>query len=254
MQDPTQRFSNRVADYVRYRPHYPEAIIDFLRTTAGLRPGQRIADLGSGTGILSRLFLTAGNLVEAVEPNRAMAAAAEAALGEHEGFHSLPGTAEATGLAAASVDGIVAGQAFHWFDVPATAAECRRILKPGGWAALIWNDRRTVGSPFLVAYEQFLCTWGSDYQQVSCKYQEPAAMARFFGSSSYQHARFDNVQVFDLVGLRGRLCSSSYAPAPGHPRHAGMLAALAELFAAHAEDGQVTMAYDTEVYCGGLQP
>ena len=154
--DSVSRFSNRVESYARYRPRYPDAVITFLADTCGLSPSAVVADVGAGTGILTELFLRNGNVVLAVEPNAAMRGAAEAQLRGYQGFHSIDGRAEVTTLPTDSVDFAVAGQAFHWFEPVATRREFRRILKPGGLIALIWNDRRLDSTPFMRAYHELL--------------------------------------------------------------------------------------------------
>jgi SAM-dependent methyltransferase len=250
--DPTARFTDRVEDYVRTRPGYPSALVDALRDDLGLRPGQVVADVGSGTGLLSRLFVDNGNVVHGVEPNPAMAAVAEADLGPSGRFHRVDGRAEATGLPDASVDHVAAGQAFHWFKVPEARAEFLRILRPGGGVALVWNLRRLDSTPFLRAYEAFLHEWSNDYQEVSQRYAEEGALRAFFGPGGWREHRFDNVQYFDLDGLRSRLLSSSYTPREGDPRRAQMLAALPALFAAHASGGRVGFEHDTRAFLGRL--
>jgi SAM-dependent methyltransferase len=249
---PTERFRGRVADYDRWRPGYPAGVLEVIRRETGLRPGRIVADLGSGTGLLAQLFLDNGNVVLGVEPNAAMAEAAVRRFADRA-FHDVRGTAEQTGLPEDSVDLVAAGQAFHWFEPAATAAEVRRILKPDGSAAIVWNLRRLSGSPFLAAYEAFLQRWGTDYREVSAQYADPPALRTFFGGDHFARHRFENVQDFDLDGLRGRLLSSSYTPAPGHSDHEAMLAALPALFEAHAEAGRVRFLYDTELYLGPLR-
>jgi SAM-dependent methyltransferase len=250
--DPTSRFTDRVFDYARYRPSYPSQLFDLLRDELGLRPGHVVADVGSGTGILCEPLLANGNVVFAVEPNRAMARAAQERFGGDPRFRDVDGRAEATGLLPASVDLIVAAQAFHWFDAARAREEFQRILRPGGSVVLVWNSRRLDGSPFLRDYEAFLHEWGTDYKEVSARYEVEADMRTLFGAGGFARRRFDNVQSFDLDGLGGRLKSSSYAPPPGHPRHEPMLRALAGLFAAHQQEGRVSFEYDTNVYYGRL--
>jgi ubiquinone/menaquinone biosynthesis C-methylase UbiE len=251
--DSRQRFSNRVGDYVRYRPGYPHAVLDVLREDCGLTPESVVADIGSGTGISARLFLEDGNLVYGVEPNAAMREAGEEFLRKYSRFRSVAGSAESTTLPDASVDFVVAGQAFHWFDANAARIEFMRVLKPGGWVAVIWNERKKDASPFLREYEAFLRTYGTDYDKVSEKYPENRKMAEFFGAGAFRQKSFENVQVFDFDGLRGRLLSSSYSPPKDHPNHVAMLAELKKLFDAHAADGKVRFEYDTHVYCGQLR-
>lgn len=251
--DSTERFSSRVADYVRYRPDYPAALMTWLHGPMGVARDAQVADIGAGTGISSRQFLAAGHPVIAVEPNAAMRAAAEHWLApEHARFRAVDGRAEATGLADASIDLVAAAQAFHWFDTVAVRAEWQRILRPGGMALVYWNSRLLDASPFLVGYEQLLLDYGTDYTAVAERYQDDATMQAWFGAGLRGQVQLPNVQYLDLDALRGRLLSSSYAPQAGHPRHAPMLAALQDLFAAHAVDGQVAFEYRTRAFLGTL--
>ena len=245
----TTRFSDRVANYVRYRPGYPPEVIGVLRAGTGLAPGQVVADVGSGTGISAKLFLDAGHPVFAVEPNADMRAAAEAMLGADPRFHSVDGTAEATALPDGSVDRVVAAQAFHWFDPARAGAEWRRILRPGGWIVLLWNTRRTDGTPFLRAYEALLREHGTDYAAVTHENVTDEALRTVLGDG-YARRVVPNRQVFDFAGLKGRLLSSSYAPGEGHPGHPAMMAALERIFHHHQRDGRVRFEYDTEIYFG----
>ena len=247
----TQRFSSRVENYIKYRPGYPAAILDLLKEKCGLSGASVVADIGSGTGILTELFLRNGNLVFAVEPNREMREAAEQLLSKYPNFVSVSGTAEATTLKAQSADVVTASQAFHWFDRGQSRQEFLRILKPGGRVVLIWNERNLTG-PFAAAYEHLLRTYGTDYEEVNHRHTDAKVIGPFFGASGYKRVRFPNRQIFDWEGLKGRLLSSSYAPEPGHPKHFPMLEALHSLFSEYQTGGQVTFEYDTLVYYGRL--
>jgi ubiquinone/menaquinone biosynthesis C-methylase UbiE len=249
--DAKQRFSTRVADYVRYRPGYPSEVVALLRTECGLRPGHVIADIGSGTGFLSELFLKNGNRVYGVEPNEAMRQAGEEYLAAYDGFSSIEGSAEMTTLDDGSIDFVTAGQAFHWFHQDAARKEFRRILKPVGWIAVAWNDRQ-MDTPFASAYEDLLVKYGTDYKKVREAYPETGVMQEFFAGGSVTQRSLPNEQTFDLEGLIGRLRSSSYAPLERHPNYAPMLAGLEELFRANQNDGRVRMEYSTHVYYGRL--
>jgi SAM-dependent methyltransferase len=247
--DSTARFSDRVENYVRYRPGYPHAVLGVLRAETGLQPEHVIADVGAGTGISARFFLDAGNRVVAVEPNAAMRAAAEAWLGDEPRFRSVDGTAEATTLESASVDYVVAAQAFHWFDPPRVREEWLRILRPGGWMVLVWNTRKTDTTPFLRGYEALLREHATDYAAVNHE-KVPQETIRSVLGADYDHRDLPSEQVFDWEGLKGRLLSSSYAPNAGHPGHEPMLRDLERLFREHAEEGRVRVEYDTQVYWG----
>ena len=242
-----ERFSSRVENYAKYRPGYPTAIVDLLREECGLKEGSLIADIGSGTGKLCELFLANGNRVIGVEPNAAMRAAAESIFAGTRNFQSIEGTAESTTLDDASVDFIIAGQAFHWFEPLKAKEECRRILKPNGWVVVIWNERQTDTTPFLRAYETLLLTYGTDYNEVRHENAEPA-VKEFFAPRIPKFAQFPNHQEFDFQALRGRLCSSSYTPEPSSPSFQPMLAELESTFNTHQEAGIVRFEYDTRVF------
>jgi SAM-dependent methyltransferase len=248
--DPASRFSERVQHYIVSRPSYPEVSIDAIELYAGLSEGATVADIGSGTGIFSKLLLDRGYHVFGVEPNAAMRCAAEQLLCEELAFESVPGRAEQTGLPDASCDAVTAAQAFHWFDSARARAEMYRILKPGGSIVLIWNQRHLDTTQFLRAYEEFLHEWGTDYDKVSESYEDPESIAALYRGAEWRVDTFPNVQHFDYHGLCSRVLSCSYVPGSNDPRRAPMLSALRVLFNEFAEDGHVTFEYDTNVYIG----
>lgn len=250
---PTSRFSDRVDFYIRSRPGYPQELVEFLRKELGLTADRVIADIGSGTGLLTRLLLEMGNRVHAIEPNQEMREAAEALLGNHPGFESHDGSAEATGLPDSSIDLVAAAQAFHWFDVDLTRQEFRRVLAPGGQIALIWNRRKAEGRPFPEAYEKMLLRYALDYRTVDHrKTAGPDVLARFFGSGGFGTASFPNLQSLGWEGLKARLLSSSYTPLAGQPDHEPMVRELRRMFEESEQDGLVCLEYDTTVHYGRL--
>ena len=252
MIDPLNRFSTRVDNYVKYRPGYPPEIIDLLSSKCGLTQTASVADVGSGTGILSELLLQNGCRVYGVEPNQGMRQAAERLLKDYPGFKSIDGKAEATTLDDNSVEFITAGQAFHWFDQEKAREEFIRILKPEGWTALIWNERRLNSSEFLRALEELLVKSGIDYGQVRHE-NVYGDFAAFFGANGFKLSTFDNVQQLDREGLKGRVFSASYTPELGHPNFESMLEQLLAIFRTHEKSGKVTIEYDTRVYYGQLR-
>ncbi|MGB7845400.1 MAG: class I SAM-dependent methyltransferase [Candidatus Acidiferrum sp.] len=251
--DAKQRFSNRVTDYIRYRPGYPSALWDLLAKECGLLRSHVVADIGSGTGLLGKLFLDHGNPVYGVEPNAEMRAGGEEFLRGYPNFTSINGSAEATTLAASSVDFVAAGQAFHWFDPVAARREFLRILKTGGFVVIAWNDRRISESRFGREYEDLLVRYGTDYTRVKEAYPEAPVMQKFFGDSTFQSRELPNFQEFDFAGLSGRLRSSSYAPQEGHVNYPPMMEALEKLFASNQVNGRVRMTYTTQIYFGQLK-
>lgn len=278
MSNSTTRFSDRVEDYVKYRPHYPPAVLPYLQETYSFDASWDVADIGSGTGISTELFLGNGNRVYAVEPNAEMRGKAEELLagfaprgrgaagtvaGAHgvaEGaggdlrrgvFVSIDGTAEATGLAAGSVRLVVAGQAFHWFDAVKSRAEFVRILSPGGVVVLIWNER-LADTAFEAAYDALIAEHGKDYKTTNHRNISDLQIGSFYQPASYILKAFPNEQWFDFEGLKGRLLSSSYMPNSG-PGYAPMILDLQRLFDKYQQGGRVRVGYDTKVYSGVLK-
>ena len=246
-QDPIERFSDRVENYAKYRPDYPPEVLDLFAAEMELTEESVVADVGAGTGISTRIFLENGNTVYGVEPNANMREAAKRYLARFDNFHSVDGTAEATTLPGASIDVVVAAQAFHWFRPEATRAEFTRVLRPGGWAALMWNERQLDTDAFHREYEEFLLKFANDYTKVRHDNINDMSLLESFGKR-FERAVFPNAQVLDLDGLKGRAASSSYMPSPGDERFAEMEEELSGLFAKHAESGRITVFYDTKVF------
>jgi SAM-dependent methyltransferase len=250
-EDPKNRFSNRATYYAKSRPRYPQAILNFMENDLSLTKASVIADVGSGTGILSELFLRHGNSVFGVEPNREMRKAAEELLNAYPNFKSTNGTAEDTNLPAASVDFVTAAQSFHWFDPTKAREEFLRILKPQGWVLLIWNTRKN--SPgFMESYERLVKEYAvrPHFRRTAKDRVGEQGLTNFLGE--YRTRMFSNSQVLDFDGLAGRLLSSSYVPLPGEPGFSPMLDRLRKLFDSYQEGGTVHVEYDTETYYAQL--
>jgi SAM-dependent methyltransferase len=251
--DTLHRFSNRVENYINYRPDYPAEVISFLTAEGIVNSSSIIADIGSGTGISAELFLKNGNAVFGIEPNKEMREAGERLLQNYSLFKSISGTAEITTLPDQSVDLIVAGQAFHWFDQVKSKVEFERILKQNGWVVLMWNDRRTKSTQFLENYEDFIKMFATDYSEVNHKNLDAKIFNSFFGEGNYIEKSFPNFQYFDLEGLKGRVLSSSYMPSESHKDYDYMMYVLRKIFNRFQENGKVTIEYDTRIYYGKLK-
>jgi len=270
MTNSVERFSNRVANYVKYRPGYPPELLELFKGEMGMTGESIVADVGSGPGILTKLFLENGNVTYGVEPNEGMRKAAEDILRDFPNFRSVDGTAEATGLPDAAVDIATAGQAFHWFKAEKARKEFKRILKPGGWCALIWNMRQLDSTPFLREYEQFIVDNANDYEEVRheriagplrdspARHAEPSDKLKMaselvnFFDNGFAYSSFDNIQIFDFEGLKGRLFSSSYMPAEETERGEKIALDLHQLFARHEREGRIEVLYDTNIFYGQL--
>jgi len=250
--DPTRRFSNRVADYVKARPSYPPDLLDFLENDEILTPGKPVADIGSGTGIFSGLLLERGYPVFCVEPNAEMRTAAEEAFHANPLFTSVDGTAEHTTLDDDAVHAITSAQAFHWFDVEQSKQEFRRIMHPGGAAVLVWNDRDTESTTFARRYDALIHAYAIDLSAIRQARLDLVRIQRLFEPQSCEIKQFYNSQRLDFDGLKARMLSSSYMPREGTPRYPSMLAELRRLFSDTQSEGFVTFEYTTSLYWGFL--
>lgn len=251
MTNSVERFSNRVENYVKYRPDYPKEILQLFRDEMNLRVDSVIADIGAGTGISAKLFLENGNAVFGVEPNAAMREAAENFTQSFPNYKSVDGTAENTSLEENSIDFVVAAQAFHWFNQIAARKEFERVLKDGGFVVLMWNERQLDTTAFLKDYENLLIEFGTDYETVRHENITKETLQDFF-QTDFRQAVFQNRQSVDYDGLKGRMLSSSYIPSEENPRYEAMLKNLESLFAEHAESGRIDILYDTKVFYGQI--
>lgn len=252
MKDSRERFSDRVENYVRFRPGYPDALISALCGDSGNTATTTIADIGSGSGIFTRKLLESGARVYAVEPNAAMRAAAERDLRDYDDFVSIDGDAENTGLARASVDLITAAQAFHWFNNRATLTEFQRILRPDGRLALIWNKRK-LQQPFQRDYDALLREYAPEYGKVNHMNLTDGDISAYFAPGRMRLCRFDYLQRLDFDSLLGRLQSSSYCPQASSPEYERLRLALRVLFDQHADDdGRLDFEYETLLYLGDI--
>ena len=250
--DPTQKFSDRVESYRLHRPGYPAAIVDLLAHECGLTNDSVTADIAAGTGLLTEIFLSRGYPVIAVEPNLQMREACATLTAQYPQLRCVDGTAEATGLSDHSVDLIIVGQAMHWFDLKRTRSEFVRILKDGGWCAVLYNNRRLTGDAFHEGYENILIDHGTDYSKVRDSHLDEDRLAAFFAPDAMRSATFENAQHLTLEGLMGRVLSSSYMPQPGQPRYDEMSRAVEAHFAEHETGGHVRMEYECAVCYGRL--
>lgn len=250
---PTSRFTDRVENYRKARPGYPNTIVDLLHENCGLTQQSILVDVGCGTGLLAQLFCGFGCKVVGVEPNQAMREAGQELLARYPNFQMMEGSAETIPLSGTSVDFITAAQAYHWFDQKEARHEFMRILKPNGWAVLIWNDREFQGSPFADAYESLVQRFGIDYGDVHQRGKATAAsFEQFFGNSAFAKATFPNDQRLDHDRFVARVLSASYMPAAGHRQHEPMMEELQRIFRENAKDGFVEMKYTTSVIYGQM--
>jgi methyltransferase family protein len=246
--DPTQRFSDRVENYAKFRPNYPGALIRFVQER--IPQSGVIADVGSGTGILSDQLLGAGYLVFGVEPNGPMRLEAERRLGNRPRFHSVIGTAEATTLDPGSVDAITCGQSFHWFDRTRTRIEFGRILREPKLVLLIWNER--ISEDLMEEYDRILQEWAPEYNRVGRRNVTEADVADFFAPGPVELFYFPHAQRLDRDGFLGRVLSSSYVPNVGQPGHEPVMNKMEAFFDRHSQSGWIDFPYQTRVYVAHL--
>ncbi|WP_367606966.1 class I SAM-dependent methyltransferase [Legionella sp. W05-934-2] len=243
--DNTQRFSNRVENYLLARPGYPQAIVDLLKEKCHLTAHSLVADIGSGTGIFTKLLLDEGIQVFGVEPNQAMRQAAEKYLANYSLFQSIDGQADHTQLPKHSIDLITVAQAYHWFNKEQTEVEFLRVLKPTGSLFLVWNLREN-NTPIMRDYEQLLIEFGTDYLNVSAENAQKQALT-FHGQAFKTHS-FDNHQDLNWPQLKSRLLSCSYIPSETAPNYNAMMHTLENLFNKHQRNGVIHFSYITKCY------
>lgn len=253
LSDNINRFTKTVENYIKYRPSYPAEIYSFLIQQGDLTSEKVIADIGSGTGFLSKLFLDHGHTVYGVEPNRAMRNAGEQYLSHYQKFHSVDGSAEATTLDSESVDRVTAGTAFHWFDPEKSKIEFKRILKSLGFVLLIWNVRNKQKSALLRDYESLLMTDCKEYKNSPAQKFNQSVAEEFFKPYSMKTASFPNKKQFDWEGFKGRLLSTSYSLRETDSQYEKMLKDLREIFERHQKQGVVEFLYDTKLYYGQMK-
>ena len=250
--DYKQRFSDRVENYIKYRPGYPDEIIPTLQLEIGLMADDIIADIGSGTGLSAKLFLENGNTVYGVEPNEPMRKAAEGLLSEYENFHSIHGSSESTNLKDNSIDLIVCAQAFHWFDRQKTKQEFHRIANNGAHLCLIWNDRKET-EPFQIDYEKLIQEFAIDYNEISHRNITQDIIEDFYAPNKFKKFILNYEQHFDLDGLIGRIISSSYMPNQNDVNFPQLKSAIVSLFDKYKQNEIVTFAYNTIIFLGKIK-
>lgn len=244
-------YSSKAEKYARYRWDYaPEAIATIL-TTTGLAPDAVIADIGAGTGILTKHFLDYARHVYAVELNPEMRQIAEQTLGTHPAFHNLDASAEATTLSDQSVDLITVAQAIHWFEPTATKREFSRILKPGGWLAILRNYgvdleldnalKPAMSKDFGVRFASAVIQPGKD-TPVSFYYGGDHVPKQLFP--------FTNRQTWEE--FLGSNLSASYTPDEDHPQYPRFEQALHDIFTRFSVNGSIATRGVTELYLGHI--
>ena len=247
MSKPAERFSDRVPNYIKYRPSYPQELVDTLAKVCQLSSQSRIADVGSGTGIFSRLMLDKDCYVSGVEPNSNMREAAEQQFAGYNKFCSIDGQSERTGLDDSSIDLIAAAQSFHWFEAGDARQEFLRILKPGGYVALIWNQRK-IEQPFQTEYDSMLRKFAPDYSAVNHMNISADDIQNFFSPNKVSKFEFEYSQNFDRAGFLGRMQSSSYVPKTGTGAHTRLMRAAENLFNRYQSGEKISFEYNSVLY------
>jgi len=250
--DNTNRFKDRADNYKKYRPDYPVDIINVLKDKCGLSKKTVIADIGSGTGIFTKLLLPYAGIVYAVEPNPEMRKVAEETLSSHDNFRSRGTRAEDTTLDSHSVDIVTAATAFHWFDKQITKEEFRRILKEDKWVVLVWNARNTLEHELLAAYETVFRKYVPEYEKKLHENKNTRSINEWYGEGKSELTLFRNYKTLNWEGFRGRFLSSSYAPQEGHSNYERALEDLKRVYERFAHEDSIIFEYTTKVYVGKI--
>lgn len=255
----TTRFTGRSKQYVKFRPSYPQQVLSYLQQHVGWTKEKLIADVGAGTGIFTKLLLEQGSRVVAIEPNDEMRQALIEYLKPYlvdkeanKQLQVINGSAEATGVADNTLDGIVCAQSFHWFDAGLARAEFMRVLKPQGKVVLLWNQRDVEASAFVRDYEELFMRYGDQYDKVKHKQVSVQTLAPFYGGKQPKLESFYYEQALDYEGLLGRIQSSSFSLTEQDARYDAFIEDCKALFARHEQAGEVKMIYRTDLYWGTL--
>lgn len=249
--DNTGKFTNKADNYVKYRPTYPKEFIDYLSSEVGFGKDSVVADIGAGTGILTKLLLDRAKSVYAVEPNLHMRQAGEKYCSEYKNFTAVDGTAEETSLPDKSVDFITAAQAFHWFDRDKAGLEFRRILKSGGKVVLVWNSRIS-SSEFIMENDELCRRICPNFNGFSGGTDEDGTIFDFFRDGKCDCRIFNNDRQLSLEEYIGGSLSASYAPFEGEPNYNTFVEGLTKLFEKYSSGGKLLMPNNTRSYAGLL--
>jgi SAM-dependent methyltransferase len=243
-------FSTKVADYLRSRPDYPRALFDELAASCRLSEGSVVADVGGGTGLLTKGLLQKGYRVIVVEPNSEMRQAADRLLGGNTRYSSVAGSAEAMPLASGSTDLVTAAQAFHWFDVPRARTEFLRVLTPQGQVALIWNDR-VPDDRLNLALDEISTEFGGAKRAALVAHEkERSDVPRFFGAAQPAQFSWPHSQFLDEEGLTALVFSRSYIPGRASSDAPKVASRISDLFKRFMMNDTVEIMYRTVVFIG----
>lgn len=250
MQLTTERFSDKVQDYIQYRPSYPVKMIEYVCNELNLNNTSYVADIGSGTGILTKLLVDKCKMIFGVEPNTNMREASVRQLSKYDNFIPVNGTSENTTLNDNSIDFITVAQAFHWFNIEATMLEFQRIIRKNGLMILIWNNRIN-NTDFLKVYEQLLRQYATDYNEVNHKNISEDTIKKLY-KINYNKLTYENYQEFDFSGVIGRLSSCSYTPKKNTKEYRIIYDELESAFNHYSVDNKIKFNYETEMYIGEI--
>lgn len=243
--DSKKLFIGKSEDYSSFRPSYPDAAISWLRERCS---GERVVDIGAGTGIFTKALLRFFKDVTAVEPNDDMLSKFSEILPH---IPIINGTGEATGLSDNSVDLITVAQAFHWLDEDKFKSEATRILSKGGKVAIIWNT--SLENEFTKARDNICKKHCPRFRTGYAGKRSPAegdTFLRFHYFRKVEVAAFSNPFTMSKEVFEGNMRSRSYFPIPSDQNYKEIIKELDQLFDIYATDGSVTEPLETQIFLG----
>lgn len=248
-----ERYSSKTDDYAKYRPNFPNEIVEFLYSNDFINSNSIIADIGSGTGRFTRLLLEKGNKVYGVERNDEMRAKAEQLLSQYSNFISIRGSAEETVLTDNTIDLITAAQAFHWFNKEKCLSEFKRIIKKNGKVLILWDDFLTNYNNFSIEYGKVLNKYRIvELGQMEKRFTRTEMISDFFRNNKYETLSFTHEIYQNFNSIKGGALSASFTPKPDEVNYKPFLLELQEVFEKFQSEGKVLTAFQTICYLGKI--
>ncbi|HLO27660.1 MAG TPA: class I SAM-dependent methyltransferase [Anaerolineales bacterium] len=244
----TEIYSTKAEKYAKYRWDYSLQAIEAIIQIAHVTEQTLAADIGAGTGMLTKHFAGRVRHIYAVEPNDEMRKIAEGQLERFENCSVIKGCAEAIPLGNQSVDLITVAQALHWFDPTRTRAEFRRVLKPKGWLTAIRNYG--VDQTLNQAMGRICAEADRAGLLEAVPHPEEKPVSYYCGHEDIQRLTYEIEEKQNWDEFIGSLLSASYMPEESHPSYPRLERVARQVFDDLSENGELRVRGETELIIG----